>query len=147
MDRSSVYEEGTRYPGSGDGDTDWQTLLKHHDAAVSDFERVSTALRAALARYPLSAEFLDLIAVEERAREAVLHWRARMIKLWHDNIDDTIPVRALKSDHICDSDGPTEAFVDENGHEATAGIFPTCSQCGTLQMPGGDVTSASSTSV
>jgi hypothetical protein len=106
--------------GSGD-DTDWQTHLRQHDAAVSDFERVSTALRRALARYPLSAEFLDLIAVEERAREAVLHSRARLVKFWHDNIDDTIPVRPLKPDHVCDSDGPTEGFVDENAQEASAG--------------------------
>ena len=90
---------------------------------------------------------MDLIAVEERAREAVLHSRARLVRFWHDNIDDTIPVRVLKSDHLCDRDGPTEEFVDENGHEATAGIYPTCSQCGMLQMPGGDVTSAPRTSV
>jgi hypothetical protein len=77
----------------------------------------------------------------------VLHSRARLVKFWHDNIDDTIPVRALKSDHVCDSDGPTEELVDQDGHDASAGIYPTCSQCGTLQVPGGDVTSESSTSV
>ena len=123
--------------------TDWQTLLKRHDAAVSDFEKVSRALRAALARYPHSGEFLDLIVVEERAREKVLHLRARLIKLWHDNIDDTIPLRILKPDHLCDQDGPTEGFVDETGHEAIAGIYPTCSQCGMLQLPGADLARAS----
>jgi hypothetical protein len=54
------------------------------------------ALRAALARYPLSGEFEDLIGVEERAREAVLHSRAALIRFWHDNLDDTIPVRVLR---------------------------------------------------
>src|SRR5262245_9428407 len=123
---------------------DWQTLLKHHDDAVRDFEHVSRALSAALARYPHSGEFLDLIVVEERAREAVLHSRAQLIKLWHDNIEDTIPLRILKPDHICDRAGPTEGFVDETGHE-TAGIFPTCSKCGMLQLPGADLPRASST--
>src|SRR5262245_25355942 len=98
---------GRTYPLPGD-DTDWETLLQHHDAAVRDFEKRSMALRAALARYPLSGEFEDLISVEERAREAVLHSRAALIKFWHDNLDDTIPVRVLKPTHLCDRDGPTE---------------------------------------
>ena len=104
------------------------------------------ALRAALARYPLSGEFEDLIVVEERAREAVLHSRTALIKFWHDNLDDTIPVRVLKATHICDHDGPTEDFVDQTGPEVIAGIYPTCSRCGTLQVPGRDVTGTSSVS-
>jgi len=101
------------------------------------------ALRAALARYPYSGEFEDLIVVEERAREAVLHSRTALIKFWHDNLDDTIPVRALKPSHICDHDGPTEELVDQTGPEVIAGIFPTCSQCGILQMPSREATARS----
>jgi hypothetical protein len=75
----------------------------------------------------------------------VLKSRARLVKLWHDNVDDTIPVRILKLDHICDSDGPTEGFIGDNGHEAIAGIYPTCSHCGMLQVRAGAATGASST--
>lgn len=84
-----------------------------------------------------------MIVLEERARETVLRLRARLIKLWHDNIDDTIPVRILKPDHLCDQNGPTEGFVDETGAEPIAGIYPTCSQCGSVQLPGVDLTRAS----
>ena len=73
----------------------------------------------------------------------MLRLRARLIKLWHDNIDDTIPLRILKPDHLCDQDGPTEGFVDETGPEPIAGIYPTCSHCGMVQLPGGDVSGAS----
>ena len=80
--------------------------------------------------------------LEERARETVLRLRARLIKLWHDNIDDTIPVRILKPDHLCDQDGPTEGFIDETGPEPIAGNYPTCSQCGRVQLPSVDLTGA-----
>ena len=147
MHCACVYDGATiGHPIPGD-DTDWHTLLKHHDAAVRDFEKVSMALRAALGRYPLSAEFVDLIALEERAREAVLNSRGRLVKLWHDNIDDTIPLRVLQPDHICDRDGPTEGFIGESGYDAIAGVYPTCSHCGMVQLPGGDVSGASRESV
>jgi hypothetical protein len=84
---------------------------------------------------------VDLLAAEERAREAVLSARARLLKFWHENIDDTMPLRVLRPDHICDRNGPAEGFIGENGYEAIAGIYPTCSHCGMVQVPGGDAVS------
>ena len=51
------------------------------------------------------------------------------------------------ADHSRDRDGPTEGFVGENGYDAIAGIYPTCSHCGMVQRPGGDVSGASRESV
>ncbi len=113
--------------------TDWQTLLKTYEAAVSDFERLSAALGAALNRYPLAAEFLELISAEERARETVLLARSRLLRHWQGNLDDTIPLRVLNPDHICDRNGPTERVIDETGDQPITGLFPTCSVCGVPQ--------------
>lgn len=114
-------------------DTNWQTLLEHYESAVGRFENVSAALARALARYPADAEFLELVAVEERLRETVLLSRRRLIKHWHDSLDDTIPVRVVRPDHVCDCTGPAETVVDETGGSAIIGIYPTCSVCGVPQ--------------
>lgn len=125
-------------------ETDRRTLLAHYDAAVGRFEKVSTALRAALAGYPFGPELLDLVAAEERAREAVVLARARLVEFRHGNIDDTIPLRVLKPDHVCDRSGRAEKVIDETGDVAITGIYPTCSACGMPQLSGSDVTSAAS---
>jgi hypothetical protein len=52
-----------------------------------------------------------------------------------------MPLRVLRPDHVCDCNGPAEGFIGENGPEAIAGIYPTCSHCGMVQVTAGDVTS------
>jgi hypothetical protein len=115
-------------------DVDWQTLLSHHEGAVRHFEKQAAAVRAALARYPLGAEIMELIAAEERAREAVLLWRGRLIRRWRNSLDQTAPLRILKPDHTCDRIGPAQRVIDETGEQPITGIYPTCSVCGTPQV-------------
>lgn len=71
-------------------ESDWPTLLKDYQAAVTTFESLSAALTEALSgQYPLGAEFLDLIEAEERVRETVILTRIRLINLWRDSLDET----------------------------------------------------------
>jgi hypothetical protein len=79
-------------------ESDWPALLEDYQAAVKNFESVSAALTAALsAQYPLDADFLELISVEERFRESVLLARIRLINRWRDSLDETQPLRVVKS--------------------------------------------------
>lgn len=64
-----------------------------------------------------------------------------------NHIDDTMPLRVLRPDHICDCDGPSEGFIGENGYETIAGTYPTCSHCGMVQVPNGSVAGTSRESV
>ena len=80
------------------GGSDWPTLLKDYQAAVKNFESVSNALTATLsAGYPLDTDFLDLIAAEERIREAVILARVRLINRWRDSLEETSPLPVLPS--------------------------------------------------
>ena len=75
-------------------ESDWPALLRDYEAAVKNFESVSIALTAALsAQYPLDADFLDLIAAEERVRETVILARMRLINRWRESLDETHPLR------------------------------------------------------
>ena len=75
-------------------ESDWPALLKDYEAAVKNFESVSVALTAALsARYPLDADFLDLLATEERFRDTVILARMRLINRWRDSLGETQPLR------------------------------------------------------
>jgi hypothetical protein len=77
-------------------DWDWPALLKDYAAAVKNFESASAALTAALsAQYPLDADFLDLIAAEERLRETVVLARMRLINRWRESLDETQPLRVI----------------------------------------------------
>jgi hypothetical protein len=79
--------------GLGD-ESDWPALLNDYEAAVKNFESVSAALTAALsAQYPLDADFLDLMAAEERCRETVILARMRLINLWRESLDGAHPLR------------------------------------------------------
>ena len=63
-----------------------------------NFESVSNALTATLsAGYPLDTDFLDLIAAEERIREAVILARIRLINRWRDSLEETSPLPVLPS--------------------------------------------------
>jgi hypothetical protein len=74
-------------------ESDWPELLKDYQAAVKHFESVSVALTAALsAQYPLDADFLDLIAAEERFRETVMLARMRLINRWRESLAEA-PLR------------------------------------------------------
>ena len=121
-----------------ENDKDWQTLLRHYEAAVGSFENVSGALDQALARHPTDAEFFELIAAEERARERVLLVRKRMIKHWRASLGETTPLRILNPDHSCDRNGPAEKVTDETGETRVTGIYPTCSVCGLPQLSAAD---------
>jgi hypothetical protein len=78
-------------------ESDWPALLKDYEAAVKNFESVSAALTAALsAQYPLDADFLDLIAAEERFRETVILARMRLINRWRESLAETQPLRVME---------------------------------------------------
>ena len=79
-------------------ESDWPALLKDYHAAVKNFESVSAALTAALsARYPLDADFLDLVTAEERIRETVILARMRLINRWRDSLEETSPMQIIES--------------------------------------------------
>jgi len=79
-------------------ESDWPALLKDYHAAVKNFESVSAALTAALsARYPLDADFLDLVTAEERLRETVILARMRLINRWRDSLEETSPMQIIES--------------------------------------------------
>ena len=79
-------------------ESDWPALLKDYHAAVKNFESVSAALTAALsARYPLDADFLDLVTAEERVRESVILARMRLINRWRDSLEETSPMQIIES--------------------------------------------------
>jgi hypothetical protein len=74
-------------------ESDWPTLLNDYQSAVKDFESISAALTAALSgQYPLGADFLDLIAAEERLRETVILTRMRLLNRWRDSVDEMRPL-------------------------------------------------------
>ena len=77
-------------------ESDWPELLKDYEAAVKNFESVSAALTATLsAQYPLDADFLDLIAAEERFRDTVILARMRLINRWRESLGETQPLRVI----------------------------------------------------
>ena len=79
-------------------ESDWPALLRDYHAAVKNFESVSAALMAALsARYPLDADFLDLVTAEERLRETVILARMRLINRWRDSLEETSPMQIIES--------------------------------------------------
>jgi len=78
-------------------ESDWPELLKDYEAAVKNFESVSAALTATLsAQYPLDADFLDLIAAEERFRDTVILARMRLINRWRDSLDAADSLRVIE---------------------------------------------------
>ena len=80
-----------------DNESDWPTLLRDYQAAVKNFESVSAALTAALsAQYPLDADFLDLIAAEERFRDGVILARMRLINRWRESLGETDPLKVIE---------------------------------------------------
>jgi hypothetical protein len=79
-------------------ESDWRALIRDYHEAVKNFESVSAALTAALsAHYPLDADFLDLVAAEERTRETVILARMRLINRWRDSLEETSPMRIIES--------------------------------------------------
>jgi hypothetical protein len=81
-----------------DTESDWSALLRDYHAALKNFESVSEALTSALsACYPLDADFLDLIAAEERIRETVILARIRLINRWRDSLEETRPLPTIES--------------------------------------------------
>jgi hypothetical protein len=86
-------------------ESDWPALLSDYQDALKNFESVSAALYSALsAQYPLDADFLDLITVEERFRESVILARMRLINRWRDSLDETQPLRPIESPDRTDLD-------------------------------------------
>jgi hypothetical protein len=65
---------------------EWPTLLRDYEAAIAMFESVSRALTAALiGRNADDDELRALVVAEERAREAVILERMRLINLWRES--------------------------------------------------------------
>ena len=84
--------------------SDWPTLLKDYQEAAKNFESVTHALTAALsAGYRLDADFLDLVAAEERLRETVILARMRLINRWRESLDETNPMQILRPPHHNDA--------------------------------------------
>ena len=78
-------------------EADWRALLQDYQAALKNFESVSAALTAALsAQYALDADFLDLIATEQRFRDTVILARMRLINRWRDSLNETHPLQIIE---------------------------------------------------
>ena len=65
---------------------EWPVILQDYEVAIAEFDSVSRALTAALVeRNPADFEFLELVESEERAREAVLLARTRLMNRLRDS--------------------------------------------------------------
>ena len=63
-------------------------LLGAYETAIAEFQSVSHALTSALVDHnPPDYDFQALVASEEKAREAVVIARMRLIGLWRDSDD------------------------------------------------------------
>jgi hypothetical protein len=64
-------------------DSEWPALLGDYQAAIAEFESTSGALMGALTERNATDDSLrQLVDAEERAREAVILARMRLINLW-----------------------------------------------------------------
>lgn len=64
-------------------DSEWPVLLADYQAAIAAFESSSRALMAALTgRNATDDDLRALVVEEEKAREAVILARMRLINLW-----------------------------------------------------------------
>lgn len=76
-------------------DEKWPTLLKDYEAALATFENSSRALTSALTeRHPADYRFFDLVVAEEKARDAVIVARMRLIARWREEFSggDSDPI-------------------------------------------------------
>ena len=65
---------------------EWPELLRAYQAAIAEFDRVSSALTVALTeRSPAEDDFRALVVAEERARETVVLARMRLMNLWRES--------------------------------------------------------------
>jgi hypothetical protein len=65
---------------------EWPVILQDYEVAIAEFDSVSRALTAALVeRNPADFEFLELVESEERAREAVILARTRLMNRLRDS--------------------------------------------------------------
>ena len=68
-------------------DEKWPRLLTDYEAALATFEDASRALtRALVDRHPADYRFYDFVVAEERARDAVIAARMRLIERWRDSV-------------------------------------------------------------
>jgi hypothetical protein len=59
---------------------EWPVILQDYETAIAEFDSVSRALTAALVeRNPAELDFHGLVESEEKAREAVVLARARIL--------------------------------------------------------------------
>jgi hypothetical protein len=64
-------------------DSEWPALLSDYQEAIAEFESASRALMGALTERNATDDNLrQLVVAEERAREAVILARMRLINLW-----------------------------------------------------------------
>jgi hypothetical protein len=62
---------------------DWPALLRAYETAVAEFEAISRALTSTLTgRNPLDHDLNGLLESEEKAREAVVLARQRIMEQW-----------------------------------------------------------------
>ena len=67
-------------------DAEWRGLLRDYEVAIAEFESVAHALAAALVEQDaVDGDFHALALTEERAREAVIFTRTRLINLWRES--------------------------------------------------------------
>ena len=66
-------------------DSDWRALLTDYKAIVDQFDVVSRALSAALAKPgDANGNLVALVAAEASARDAVVLARTRLMNLWRE---------------------------------------------------------------
>ena len=76
-------------------DSEWPALLGDYQAAIAEFESTSGALMGALTERNATDDSLrQLVDAEERAREAVILARMRLINLWRVSGADPVPLEA-----------------------------------------------------
>jgi hypothetical protein len=65
---------------------EWPVILQDYEIAIAEFESVSRSLRAALVeRDPADYDFHALVESEEKARDAVIFARARIMNRLRDS--------------------------------------------------------------
>jgi hypothetical protein len=75
---------------------DWPALLIAYQSALADFDRAAAAVTTALVDLSSDAEdFSALFAVEERAREAVILTRMRLMDAWRESQPEVQHIEAL----------------------------------------------------
>lgn len=75
---------------------DWPALLTAYQAALAEFDRTTAALTAALVDRDFDTDdFPALLAAEERAREAVVLTRMRLVDAWRDTQQDVRQLEVL----------------------------------------------------